>query len=183
VTAMRRLAASAVVVDSAGRVLLVRREHEPEAGCWTFPGGRVEPSESLRDAAAREVLEETGLVVSVEHGLGRLDLPSGSGDVYEIHDFLAFVVSGDPAAGDDASDVGWFSRWRCRACRWRRTCSATWRGTASCPAAGPSSSSTRSACANRVGRRDRAGESRLEGPLRVSRVLPPGIRLGGRLRS
>lgn len=106
---MRKLAASAVVVDPAGRVLLVRREHEPEAGCWTVPGGRVEPSESLRDAAAREVLEETGLVVSVEQELGRLDLPTGSGDVYEMHDFLAFLVSGELAAGDDPSDVGWFS--------------------------------------------------------------------------
>ena len=107
---MRKLAASVVVPDDDGRILLVLRAHEPEAGCWSVPGGRVEPGESLEDAAVREAFEETGLHVVVEREVGSLDLGDGAGDVLEIHDFLAHVVGGDLVAGDDAADVGWFGR-------------------------------------------------------------------------
>lgn len=107
---VRTLAASAVVTNAEGQVLLVLRSREPEAGCWTVPGGRVEPGESLEAAAARETLEETGLRVAVEREVWSLDLPNGTDEVYEIHDFLAHVVDGDLVAGDDAADVGWFGR-------------------------------------------------------------------------
>ena len=107
---MTTLAASVVVKDTAGRILLVLRANEPEAGCWTIPGGRVEPGETLEDAAAREAFEETGLQVVVEHELWTLELANGPDEVYEIHDFLAHVVAGAAVAGDDAADVGWFGR-------------------------------------------------------------------------
>lgn len=106
----RILAASAVVSDDAGRLLLVLRSNEPEAGRWTVPGGRVEPGESLEDAVVREVWEETGLTVRVDHELGTLDLANGPHDTYEIHDFLVHVVSGEVLAGDDAADARWFER-------------------------------------------------------------------------
>jgi len=107
---VRTLAASAVVKNAEGQVLLVLRANEPDAGCWTIPGGHVEPGETLEDAAVREAFEETGLRVAVEHEVGTLDLANGPDEVYEIHDFLAHVVSGDVVAGDDAADVGWFGR-------------------------------------------------------------------------
>lgn len=107
---MRTLAASVVVKDTAGRILLVLRANEPEAGRWTIPGGRVEPGETLEEAAAREAFEETGLQVVVEHELWTLDRANGPDEVYEIHDFLAHVVAGEAVAGDDAADVGWFGR-------------------------------------------------------------------------
>lgn len=84
--------------------------NEPDAGCWTIPGGQVEPGETLEDAAVREAFEETGLRVDVEYEVGTLDLANGPDEVYEIHDFLAHVVAGDVVAGDDAADVGWFGR-------------------------------------------------------------------------
>lgn len=107
---MRTLAASAVVKNAEGQVLLVLRANEPDAGCWTIPGGRVEPGETLEDAAVREAFEETGLRMTVEHEVGTLDVANGPDEVFEIHDFLAHVVAGDLVAGDDAADVGWFGR-------------------------------------------------------------------------
>ena len=55
----------AIVVDDAGRVLLVKRRYEPLAGQWSLPGGALEVGETLEAGVAREILEETGLVVDV----------------------------------------------------------------------------------------------------------------------
>lgn len=107
---MRTLAAATVVKNPDGNILLVRRAHQPEAGSWTIPGGKVEPGESLERAAARETLEETGLHVVIDREVGVLDLANGPDQIYEIHDFLAHVISGELVAGDDAADVGWFTR-------------------------------------------------------------------------
>jgi mutator protein MutT len=54
----------AVIVDG-GRVLLVRRKHEPLAGEWSLPGGAVEVGETLEECVIREMREETGLDVEV----------------------------------------------------------------------------------------------------------------------
>ena len=102
--ATRVVCAGAVVRDADGRLLLVRRGQEPSAGLWSLPGGRVEPGESIAEAAAREVLEETGLRVSVGRLLASVDI----GD-YLVHDFAATVVGGRLQAGDDASDARWCS--------------------------------------------------------------------------
>jgi ADP-ribose pyrophosphatase YjhB (NUDIX family) len=63
----------AVVFSADGRVLLVKRKHEPLAGQWSLPGGMLELGESLEAGVEREILEETGLVVTV-------------GDVVEVFD-------------------------------------------------------------------------------------------------
>jgi 8-oxo-dGTP diphosphatase len=109
VTVRTVLAAGAVVRDAAGRLLLVRRAKDPEAGRWTLPGGRVEPGETPAAAAAREVTEETGLVVAVGREWLVIDRPAGPDAVFEIHDFVAEPVGGILRAGDDAADAGWFS--------------------------------------------------------------------------
>ena len=96
--------AGAVVLDAAGRLLLVRRGHAPAQGRWSLPGGRLEPGESPAAAAAREVLEETGLEVRVGVLLGSVEL----GD-YLVHDFAAEVVGGVLKPGDDADDARWCS--------------------------------------------------------------------------
>ena len=54
-------AAVALVLDSAGRLLLMRRAHEPALGKLGLPGGIIEPGESVEEACAREVFEETGI--------------------------------------------------------------------------------------------------------------------------
>lgn len=112
------LAAGAVVVRD-GCLLLVQRSHPPQPGRWTLPGGRCEAGETPADAAARETLEETGVRIAVGAELGRVRIPHGdnpnaphfdparAGIVYDIVDFAATFVSGEPAAGDDAADAAW----------------------------------------------------------------------------
>jgi 8-oxo-dGTP diphosphatase len=97
----------AVIKDEAGRLLLIRRGHEPSAGLWSLPGGRIEPGESDQQAVAREVLEETGLRVECGRLLGRAELPGPDGSVIDVGDYLAVVTGGDLAAGDDADDARW----------------------------------------------------------------------------
>ena len=97
-----------MIRDTGGRILLVLRGRPPQAGCWSLPGGRVEPDESFAQAAEREVLEETGLAVRALHEWGRIEIP-GEGDVFDVHDFAAEYLSGTLAAGDDAVDARWFT--------------------------------------------------------------------------
>lgn len=96
--------AGAVVRDGGGRLLLVRRGREPALGSWSLPGGRIEAGESPAEAAAREVAEETGLVVEIGELLQTVDIWGG----YRVHDFAASVIGGTLVAGDDASDVQWY---------------------------------------------------------------------------
>ncbi len=103
----------AVVRDDRGRLLLVRRAHEPGAGLWSIPGGRVEPGETAQQAIVREVEEETHLRVVLDGLAGVVERPAPGGDTYVIEDFFARVAPGtDPHAlhaDTDATEVGWFS--------------------------------------------------------------------------
>ena len=97
----------AVITDGTGRLLLVKRGHEPEAGRWSLPGGRVKPGESDWHALVREVHEETGLRVEPGRLVGAVERPGPGGTVFDIHDYAASVSGGLLAAGDDAADVRW----------------------------------------------------------------------------
>jgi 8-oxo-dGTP diphosphatase len=100
----------AIIRDEAGRLLLIRRGHEPGKGLWSIPGGRIEPGESDESALVREVREETGLAVSVDRLIGTVHRPAGAPDtVFDIRDYGAEVTGGTLAAGDDADDAMWAS--------------------------------------------------------------------------
>ncbi len=95
-------AVAAIVFDPAGRVLLVQRANEPGRGLWTVPGGRLEGRETLAQGVAREVREETGLVVEVGP-LAAVVERMGDDFHFVILDYLARVVGGTLAAASDAS--------------------------------------------------------------------------------
>jgi ADP-ribose pyrophosphatase YjhB (NUDIX family) len=99
----------AVVKDEQGRLLLIKRGHEPGAGLWSLPGGRIEPGETDAEALVREMLEETGLKVAPGRLLGSVKRPGLDGDVIDIRDYAATVISGTLRAGDDAADAMWAS--------------------------------------------------------------------------
>jgi 8-oxo-dGTP diphosphatase len=104
---------SIIIEDS--RVLLVKRAHPPLLAQWSIPGGVLEVGELVREAAVREVREETGLVVEPGELLGVYDriLRDVEQRVqyhYVLIDFLCRRVAGDLAAASDAAEVRWFSR-------------------------------------------------------------------------
>ncbi len=103
-------AVGAVVVDSAGRVLVVQRGRPPSVGEWSLPGGRVQPDESLDDAIVREVREETAIDVHVVASLGVVEI-ARDGLRYSIHEYLVLPRgAAAPRAGDDAAEVRWVER-------------------------------------------------------------------------
>lgn len=102
------------VVLRDDRILLVRRAKAPSAGLWAVPGGRVELGETLQQAAERELLEETGVVVHAEKPIYAFDAieRDAAGRVlfhYAVVDLLATYVSGQPRAMDDAAEARWMA--------------------------------------------------------------------------
>lgn len=103
------------IIIEAGRVLLVRRGHPPMSGEWSIPGGVLEVGETLREAASREALEETGLEVEPGELLGvydRLVRDTDERTMYHfvLIDFLCHRITGNLRAAGDADDARWFSR-------------------------------------------------------------------------
>jgi ADP-ribose pyrophosphatase YjhB (NUDIX family) len=98
-----------VVVDPNDQLLLVKRNVEPKIGHWCLPGGFMELHEGPEASALRELREETGLVGEEVCLLGVTTSPSSHYDTILMIGYLVNQFSGDILAGDDASDVRWFS--------------------------------------------------------------------------
>ena len=108
------LVAVGAVVFNNNRVLLVRRGQAPSEGLWAIPGGSVKIGETLQKAAEREILEETGIRIRAGEPIYTFDVieRDTDGEIrfhYVIVDLAADYVSGEPSAGDDASEARWVS--------------------------------------------------------------------------
>jgi ADP-ribose pyrophosphatase YjhB (NUDIX family)/predicted GNAT family acetyltransferase len=101
------LVGAGALVETDGKVVLVRRGVEPKVGYWSLPAGYVEADERAEAAAARETQEETGLEVEIDDMLGVYsfghDPPTGVLILYS-----AYTRGGQLRAGDDAQEVGVF---------------------------------------------------------------------------
>jgi|SRR5476649_759405 8-oxo-dGTP diphosphatase len=104
---MPEIAAVGAIAVRDGALLLIRRGHAPSRGRWSLPGGRVESGETAHEALAREMAEETGLIVEVGELVGEVVRPGPNGVTYRIQDFRVTLVGDDAVAGDDALDVAW----------------------------------------------------------------------------
>ncbi|WP_016905748.1 NUDIX hydrolase [Streptomyces xiaopingdaonensis] len=103
------VAASAAVTDEQGRILLRRRA---DNGLWALPGGGMEPTESLPEAAVREVKEETGLDVEITGLVGTYTDPRHvvactGGEVRRQCNvcFAARIAGGEPALSEESTEL------------------------------------------------------------------------------
>lgn len=106
-------AASVVVVDESGRVLLQRRT---DNGMWALPGGKMDLGESLAECGIRETREETGLDIEITGIVGTYTNP---GHVFayadgEVRQEFSICLLGRPIGGelqtsDESHEVAWFT--------------------------------------------------------------------------
>ncbi|MGW2871043.1 MULTISPECIES: NUDIX hydrolase [unclassified Kitasatospora] len=106
-------AASVVVVDDAGRVLLQRRT---DNGMWALPGGRMDIGESIAGCGIRETREETGIDVEITGIVGTYTDPGHvlAYDDGEVRQEFSVCLLGRPVGGelrvsDESHEVAWFT--------------------------------------------------------------------------
>jgi 8-oxo-dGTP diphosphatase len=101
------------VVISGDMALLIRRGSEPLKDQWSIPGGTLELGEALRDGVARELREETGILVNVLELIEVFErvFPGDDGDAkkpryhFVIVDYLCEATGGELRAGSDVTDA------------------------------------------------------------------------------
>jgi ADP-ribose pyrophosphatase YjhB (NUDIX family) len=105
------IVATLSVVASGDCILLVRRRNQPDAGLWGFPGGKIRRGETIREAAQRELHEETG-IEAFPHKIGTPLEIMDRDDAGTGHHFILVPVflryrGGIPRAGGDALEAAW----------------------------------------------------------------------------
>ena len=100
--------AVAVLLKKNDRVLLVQRSYDPQKGYWTLPSGFVDAGEDPVEAASRECLEETGLVIQDIRLLDVLFSQEHPRGASILIIYAADIVSGELMSGDDANQAAFF---------------------------------------------------------------------------
>ncbi|MFF7074518.1 NUDIX domain-containing protein [Streptomyces pseudovenezuelae] len=107
-----RYTADVVALTPDGNVLLIERDWPPYEGSWALPGGHVDPGETSRAAAARELVEETGVQVAADdlRQIGVWDSPGRDPRGRNVTVAYAAVVPAGTqiVAGDDARAARWW---------------------------------------------------------------------------
>lgn len=108
------LTVDCVVFDPTGRVLLIRRRHEPFKGGYALPGGFVEIGETVEEACRRELREETGVCARDLRPVGVYSDPSRDprGHTVSVAFLAQLAAPAEAVAGDDAAAAEWVADWR-----------------------------------------------------------------------
>lgn len=112
--AILKVGCAAVIFDpNRQKVLLTRRT---DNGRWCLPGGGMDAGESAAEACAREVWEETGLIVAIDKLIGVYTSPhriteyiDGNRFQFVSFCFEASVIGGELGLSDETTEVGYFS--------------------------------------------------------------------------
>jgi 8-oxo-dGTP diphosphatase len=97
------------VVQNAGRVLLVKRRHEPFAQCWMFPAGFIDFGEHPKEAMLRELQEETGLIATDAQLMGVHQSEDDPRQPGHFVFFFEIAASGDLASeNEENEEIRWF---------------------------------------------------------------------------
>jgi 8-oxo-dGTP diphosphatase len=102
---------ASIAVFKGDTVLLVERGRAPWRGKWSLPGGSIEPGESARKAALRELKEETGIAAEIEGVVENVELAAADDDgrpvTWRLAMFYGRYAGGSLQPGSDASDANW----------------------------------------------------------------------------
>jgi ADP-ribose pyrophosphatase YjhB (NUDIX family) len=97
-----------IIIQAAGGIMLIKRKNPPHG--WAIPGGFIDYGESAEHAAVREAEEETALKIRNLKLFNVYSAPDRDPRFHTISTVFTAEADGNPLAGDDASDVGVFSR-------------------------------------------------------------------------
>lgn len=89
-----------VILNEKGEILLVRQHHENK-NIWMVPGGGIEEGENSQDAAIREVLEETGLIIHIDRLLWHVEEVSEERGQRFVNFFVGNIIGGKEELGSD----------------------------------------------------------------------------------
>jgi ADP-ribose pyrophosphatase YjhB (NUDIX family) len=109
------LSVQALIRKNTGEYLAIKRARPVEVGTWEFPGGRVDPGETIEEALEREIKKETNLKIELErfvgwgHGFGIKADPSGRIIDRFVMFFECRLIKGKLKFGQDTSDHKWAS--------------------------------------------------------------------------
>ena len=101
-----------LIYKNTGEYLAIKRGEEPEIGTWEFPGGKVDPGETIENALQREIKEETGLKVDLERFVGwgqafGIKAPDGTLADRFVMFFEAKLITGKLKFDHETADHKW----------------------------------------------------------------------------
>jgi ADP-ribose pyrophosphatase YjhB (NUDIX family) len=97
-----------IIIEYNGGIILIKRKNPPEG--WALPGGFVGYGESLESAATREAKEETGLDIELLRQFHTYSDPKRDPRHHTITTVFIAKSRGRAVAGDDAKEIGIFSK-------------------------------------------------------------------------
>jgi 8-oxo-dGTP diphosphatase len=103
-----RIGSALLVRDEANRILLGKRNKDPQRGSWIIPGGKIHAFESIAEAAARELREETGLIVEVGEHFNVYEIVNPPNEHRIVIYSWGKIVGGEARASDDISELKFF---------------------------------------------------------------------------